>query len=582
MPNASITDRFLFYVAHKHAAYLFNQIHSATRRATALQEQRLLKKVRRHADSDFGRRHGFDRIRNARDYQERVPLQTYESLSPYIEQMKGGHFGALLGPGDRVLMFALTSGTTCEPKYIPVTPNFLAEYRAGWNAFGIKALIDHPGSFLRPILQVSSPMDEHRTEAGIPCGSISGLMAGNQKRIVRKFYVTPPAVARIHDADARYYTIIRLGVMHDVAFLITASPATQLKLARIGDAQRDRLIRDVHDGTLSVNGDVGPDIREAIAPRMTPNPAVAKRLEAIVQRTGRLLPRDYWNLGFIANWIGGTMNLYLQDFPEYFGDTPVRDIGLLASEGRMSIPIEDGTPAGILDATTHFYEFIPSEDVHEDNPRCLRSHELEVGCEYFIVLTTSSGLFRYAIGDQVRVVGHVNQAPVIEFLNKGDHISSLSGEKLTERQVVLTAEAIGSQMGLDLKEFVLAPRWDTPPHYMLYVDAALDAERAADLADRFDVELGRINIEYASKRKSERLGGVVAHCVERGRLRRLDESTSYRRRPGANEQFKHIYLLSQPGQDAALLDGETADPPHTGHPPAGPQRKGAPTSPRLV
>ena len=63
--------------------------------------------------------------------------------------------------------------------------------------------------------------------------------------------------------------------------------------------------------------------------------------------------------------------------------------------------------------TSNFYEFIPSEQVDRSSPDCLRSHELEVGCEYFIVLTNSAGMYRYCIGDQVRVVGFEGQAPML-------------------------------------------------------------------------------------------------------------------------------------------------------------------------
>ena len=88
----------------------------------------------------------------------------------------------------------------------------------------------------------------------------------------------------------------------------------------------------------------------------------ARRLEEIANETGRLLPKDYWpNLQFLSNWMGGTMRAYLRGYPEFFGETPVRDVGLIASEGRMTIPIEDGTAAGILDVRHHYFEFIPEE-----------------------------------------------------------------------------------------------------------------------------------------------------------------------------------------------------------------------------
>ena len=57
------------------------------------------------------------------------------------------------------------------------------------------------------------------------------------------------------------------------------------------------------------------------------------------------------------------MGAYLRQYPRYFGDLPVRDVGLIASEGRMTIPLADGTPAGVLDVTSHYFEFIPEEEM---------------------------------------------------------------------------------------------------------------------------------------------------------------------------------------------------------------------------
>src|SRR5262249_57992654 len=119
------------------------------------------------------------------------------AFAPYIERVRRGETRALLGSRQRVLMFALTSGTTSEPKYIPVTREFLAGYQRGWNGWGVKALLDHPGSFLRCIVQVSRPLCDHVSESGVPCGAITGLLARSQKRLVRKYYVAPLAITAI-------------------------------------------------------------------------------------------------------------------------------------------------------------------------------------------------------------------------------------------------------------------------------------------------------------------------------------------------------------------------------------------------
>jgi hypothetical protein len=543
----------MYVLARYHAQRVFDRFMAATRRAVAVQEKVLLGHIRRNADSEFGRDHLFDHIGSIDAFRSRLPILTYEDHEPYIERVRNGRIDAMFGGRQRVHMFALTSGTTDKPKHIPVTDEFLAAYKRGWNAFGIKALLDHPAAFLRGIVQVTSRMDESLSPGGVPCGAITGLMAATQKRLVRKYYVAPECVARIDDPAAKYYTIMRLSVPADVAFTITASPATQLKLARTADEHREQLIRDVHDGTLWPELPVPAQVREALKARLRPDPTRARELETLVSRHGALLPRHYWELGFVANWTGGTMGLYLQDFPRYFGGVPVRDIGLLASEGRISIPVDDHTPAGILDVESHFFEFVPGDRIDAGNPPSMLCHQLDVGQEYFVLLTTASGLYRYHVGDRVRVTGYTGQAPVIEFLSKGAHTCSLAGEKLTEHQVMQAMAQAAEHIGIRLAGFVLAPRWGQPPFYVLHADPEAAGGLRPDprLASEMDDQLSAVNIEYASRRRSERLGPVRLNPLPPGFLTRLDHEQAESRRKG-NEQFKHRYLYSRPGEDAAF------------------------------
>lgn len=241
------------------------------------------------------------------------------------------------------------------------------------------------------------------------------------------------------------------------------------------------------------------------------------------------------------------MGLYLQQFPEFFGDAPVRDIGLLASEGRMSIPIADGTPAGILDVGGNFFEFIPMAEAGSANPTVLRAHEVQVGCEYEILLTTDAGFYRYRIGDVVRVADFFGPTPMIEFLHKGANTCSLTGEKLTEQQVVLAFEQAREALGLDTTNFVLAPHWDDPPYYVLHLEDSPSAN--VEPAEQMDEQLRRVNIEYDSKRGTQRLGPVRINRLPEGYLTRLHAELSARGR-ASNEQYKPRYLYHKPGDDA--------------------------------
>lgn len=520
-----------------------------TARAREVQRDILLRRIRLHSESQFGRDHHFHEIKTPEDYRRRVPVRGYDYLEPYLDRVRQGDTRALFGPDTEVLMFAMTSGTTNRPKTIPVTRESLEHYREGWTIWGILAFDAHPAMLengLKPILQLASDWRERFTPSGIPCGAITGLTAQMQNRLVRLTYCMPPAASRIQDIESKYYVALRLSTYRDVGVTIAANPSTLLAIARLGDREKETLIRDLRDGTIASRWVIPEDVRRSIRIRSRwKRKQTARRLELVVERTGRLLPKDYWpNLAFLANWTGGTMGAYLRNYPEFFGDTPVRDVGLIASEGRMTIPIEDGTPAGILDIRHHYFEFIPEEQADLEEPETVEAADLIEGRRYFILPTTAAGLFRYHIHDLVRCVGFHGQAPLIEFLNKGAHFSSLTGEKLSEFHVVSALAETQRELRLKLNAYLLLPTWAEPPYYSLLVEDSdlVGTDLECRLAAEADAQLQRANLEYENRRATLRLGPIRICRLPQGswadfQRRRLAKSG------GTVEQYKQPCLL---------------------------------------
>jgi hypothetical protein len=218
----------------------------------------------------------------------------------------------------------------------------------------------------------------------------------------------------------------------------------------------------------------------------------------------------------------------------------------------MSIPLADEVPEGVLDIDNNFYEFIPAEEIDNWSGPAPLGHELEVGKKYFILLSTPSGFFRYNICDVVEVTDYVGQAPVICFLNKGTHISSLVGEKLSEHNVVQAMAQASKTIGWEEEqcyEMVLSPQWADPPFYRLNIDGGAFAgpeaqEQQRKLAEGFDRALIELNIEYKSKRKSGRLGPVRLRMLAPGYLAECDRQ-KMARSVTARSQFKHRYLHTE-------------------------------------
>lgn len=510
--------------------------------AREVQRRTLLRKIARNATSDFGRQHGFASIRDVADFRRQVPVATYDDHRPYIQRVLDGDITALFAPDTRVLMFAMTSGTTGQPKRLPITEELFHEYKTGWRIWGAGVYGDHLDLVNKRTLQLSSDWQQYRAPSGVPCGQISGLAATTRPWLARRVFLLPAIVSRIHDPAVKHYTALRLALSTSrVGMIVTANPSTLVEFARRADRQSESLIRDIHDGTLSC--ELPRDIRQALASRITPRqPSRARQLATLADRRGALLPRDAWpGLNILAVWTGGSVHIYLRQLQELYGHSAVRDHGLSASEGRMTIPLSDNSPAGLLDFYHSYFEFIPAGEHDTSNPTVLEGHELVAGEEYYVLLTTSGGLYRYDIHDIVRCVGFQGQAPVLEFLSKGSMFSSLTGEKLSEHQAIQAVRSSFAELQLPIDAFTLAPIMEEKPRYLLLVEPHAHHGRGEELARRVQANLERVNEEYESKCDGGRLLPVRLCEVAPGTWGALRHERTRER--GNFEEYKHPCLV---------------------------------------
>jgi hypothetical protein len=524
------------------------QFEGACEDPEAVQTALLQRIIRKQTETGFGRDHRFDSIRTVADYRHHIPIAPYERVAPYIERVQKGETNALLADR-RVHMFALTSGTTASRKLIPVTDDYLAAYRRGWNMWGVKMFRDHRGRkiAMRPIVQFGGDPDEFRTPAGIPCGNLSGYTAQIQRRLIRWMYVNPAAAFKLKDPKARFYIALRFALARNVSQFMAANPSTLVQLARTLDSEKEHLIRDFAEGTLRTDLDIPTEIRAALTPRVKKDPQLARHLSGLASKGGHLYPKDVWppESIIINTWTGGSMGPYLRQLPQYFGEPPVRDLGLLASEGRMTIPFANSTASGVLDIWSHYFEFVPEAEIDSPQPTVLGAHELLEGRSYYIVPTTLYGLYRYHISDLVRVTGFFGKTPLVEFLGKGHRFANLTGEKLSEYHVTRAMDAVATRVRQPITAYTLAPVWDdAAPYYAIFLeeqDAANETGLRAFLKE-LDRALGQENIEYAAKRDSGRLGEIRAAIIAVGTWAAWDRDR-LAQTGGSPEQYKHPCLI---------------------------------------
>lgn len=501
-------------LAHKARAF-----EAATRDPLAAQGKVLLEYLSRNRNTEYGRKYNFSAIKTIADYQARVPLCDSETVRPLIKRIAAGEKNILTA--DEVKFFGSTSGTTSAPKFIPATKFSESKKARLLDLWSYYIARDHPDVLDGKILAIISPETEGRMPSGIPFGAESGHGYRSLPRLVKDLYVLPYEVFEIEEYEARYYTILRIGMGSDVTDIATLNPNTLILLSQKIEKWQEMIIDDVEKGTLNESFRIPQEARNKICRQLTPDPARAGELKSILNAKGALLPKYFWpNMKLIECWKGGTMKLYLNELPAWFGPVPTRDIGCLSTEARSSIPMSDEGAGGVLAIQTNFFEFIPKEDMGKREKRAVLCNALEEGKEYFIIVTTPGGLYRYNIDDIIRVDGFFNGTPVIEFVQKGMNAASLAGEKLYESQVNEALNNVLKRMKIFIEFFcaVAEFRSESPRYAFLteFSQGPVGSVEKKRFLKAMDEELCLQNREYEFWRKAQLIKGPVLKVVSKG------------------------------------------------------------------
>ena len=533
---------------------LARKLDRAAERPQAAQNAFLRRVVKANANTVFGKDHGFATIRTEADFRRQVPIRDYEGLRPYVNRIIAGEQAVLTSaaPG----MLNMTSGTTGEPKYIPVTPESMRRASSFSLEWIYRALQDHPAFLDGAFVGIVSRAIEGRTSSGLPYGSASGMLYQQIPGPIRSTYAIPYAVSEIKDYDRRYFVAARLALARRVSYIATPNPSTLIRLAETAIKNEEAIVRAVHDGTPGTDLPDQPELAVQLSALLKPEPGRARVLADVVKRRGTLLPADCWpDLKLIGCWLGGSVGVQARRLPEYYGDAPMRDLGFLASEGHFTLPNRDHTASGILSLNGNYYEFIPEASLDDPNPPVLSSHELESGVNYAILLTTPGGLYRYDIHDIVQVTGFYRNAPLLAFIRKGRDMTSITGEKMHVNHLLLALEEVRRRYDVSVVEQFRVVANVQARRYEIY--AEFKGEVARDLLrdeviPHLDRALAGVNVEYAEKRRSRRLAPPCLHLMRPGWA-----EEEVLRAAGAGKrdiQYKWRILCAEPtGEDAGAI-----------------------------
>ena len=303
----------------------------------------------------------------------------------------------------------------------------------------------------------------------------------------------------------------------------------------------DRLVHDIREGSIDAALDIPLAVRNSLEAELLPDPERADELSVAAsglrslaqggtpQNTTPLAHIIWPHLHFVLAVSTGTFELYGQKLrEEYTGSIPIYSPLYAATEGLLGVNI-DGPGANQcyrLVPRAMYYEFIPVAESEKEQPLTVGFGGLEVDKQYEMVVSTKCGLYRYRLGDVVRVKRFDDQTPVVEVCYRRGQLLNVRGEKMPEDVLFKALSQATGGLGSthSLVDYTVISSLQDPkcdiaavPSYIVYVELeGNDAVAPRQLSSLLDEQLCALHPVYASYRAKNSISAPRVRAVSAG------------------------------------------------------------------
>ncbi len=441
-----------------------------------VQEELFQKLIQTASKTQFGKDHDFSSINSLEDFRNNVPVRNYESLYPYIERLLKGE-QQILWPSE-VSWFAKSSGTTNDrSKFIPVTEEALEDchFKGGKDMISI-FLDNYPDSKIFSgkglVIGGSHQINKLDENSRSYYGDVSAVIIKNLPFWTQIKKTPPMEIALMNEWEKKIEKMARITSEENVTSIYGVPTWTVVLIKRILELKQAENILEVWPNLeLFVHGAVS----------FTPYRKLFKDL----------IPSD--NMHYLETYNASE---------GFFGIQDKKD------SDELLLMLDYGV----------YYEFIPFEDINDDNPRAYSLDEIEIGKNYAMIISTNAGLWRYKIGDTIRFT---SKYPFrIKISGRTKHFINAFGEELIIENAEKGIETACEKTNAIVGDYTAGP---------LYFDQEgrgghewiIEFKKRPDHLDQFidtlDKTMRKLNSDYDAKRyKNIALGKPVVHPVTEG------------------------------------------------------------------
>lgn len=426
--------------------------------AVQLGELRRIVEAMRH--TEWGRSHGFGRVRSYADFRQAVERPvSYDELRPLVMRMIAGERD-VLWPG-RCRSFAQSSGTSDgRSKYIPVTAESFRRTHYRGARHSVAHYLDNvAGSRIfdgRSFILGGSFANELDTPSRVHVGDLSANLIACMPRWAEAVRVPGRKVALMADWTEKLPALIEASAGRRDITNISGVPSWFLTV-----------------------------------------------LKGVLEKTGASTIHDVWPRLEVFFHGGIAFGPYREQYRRITDPSRMHYLeNYNASEGFIAVQDDLARPGMLmlLDAG-QFFEFIPAAEALSDNPRILAPWEVEAGATYALVLTAVNGLCRFMIGDTVRIE---STDPLrITVAGRTKHYINAFGEELMVHNADAALTETCRQLDCDVANYTAAPVYAGDGNRGRH-EWLVEFSRAPRSVDEFarvlDTEVQRQNSDYQAKR----------------------------------------------------------------------------------
>lgn len=434
------------------------EIRRFERDADLIQHKQLLALLRMAHNTEWGHTYDYKSIRSYADFSQRVPIQTYDDIKPFVMRMIGGERNVLWP--SLVCWYAKSSGTTNDKsKFIPVTPEALRKchYQGGFDTVSIY-LRNHPDSHFfsgKGLILGGSHSPSSLNERAYQ-GDLSAVLLQNLNPLVDLIRVPKKSIILMDEWESKIKSIVESTCDQNVTNL-SGVPSWMLVL-----------------------------------------------IKAVLKKTGREYLTDVWpNLEVFFHG-GVSFEPYREQYKTLIPSERMRYMETYnASEGFFGLQDDPSDPSMLLMLDYGiFYEFIPVVELgNECSSVAVPLEAVEVGKNYAMVITTCGGLWRYQIGDTIRFTSLFPHKFVISGRTK--HFINAFGEELMVDNAEKAISQTCQQTGAKVREYTAAPLFmldKAKGRHQWVIEFEKEPRSLDQFATLLDQNLQQLNSDYEAKR----------------------------------------------------------------------------------